>query len=130
MKAVDSLLTLDPGWKGRFVFVQVAAPTRSKLFHYKMLQTEAVALADEINTRHGDETYKPIRLVVLHHEPDDVLTLFRAADLCIVSSLHDGMNLVAKEFVASRDDERGGARPVELHRRVARIVGSSDRQPL
>ncbi len=107
MKAVDGLLTLDPSWKGRFVFVQVAAPTRSKLPSYKMLQSEAVALADEINARHGDATYMPIRLIVCHHEPAEVLRLFRAADLCIVSSLHDGMNLVAKEFIASRDDERG-----------------------
>ena len=52
-------------------------------------------------------TYKPILLVIRHHEPDEVFELFRAADLCIVSSLHDGMNLVAKEFVAARDDERG-----------------------
>jgi len=50
-------------------------------------------------------TYGPIILVIRHHEPDEVFELFRAADLCIVSSLHDGMNLVAKEFVAARDDE-------------------------
>jgi trehalose 6-phosphate synthase len=107
MKAVDALLMFDPFWKGQFVFVQVAAPTRSKVPTYKTLQSEAIALADEINARHGDETYKPIRLIIRHHEPVDVFKLFRAADLCIVSSLHDGMNLVAKEFVASRDDERG-----------------------
>jgi trehalose 6-phosphate synthase len=107
MKAVDELLALDPSWKGHFVFVQVAAPTRSKLPSYKMLQTEAVALAEEINARHGDTTYQPIRLIIRHHEPAEVLELFRAAELCIVSSLHDGMNLVAKEFVASRDDEHG-----------------------
>jgi trehalose 6-phosphate synthase len=68
---------------------------------------EAQALAEEINARHGTDIYKPIRLVVRHHEPSQVFELFRAADLCIVSSLHDGMNLVAKEFVASRDDEQG-----------------------
>lgn len=50
---------------------------------------------------------KPIRLVIRHHEPDEVFELFRAADICVVSSLHDGMNLVAKEFVAARDDEQG-----------------------
>ena len=52
-------------------------------------------------------TYRPIELVVRHHAPDEVYELFRAADVCIVSSLHDGMNLVAKEFVAARDDEQG-----------------------
>jgi trehalose 6-phosphate synthase len=107
MHAVNAFLISNPHWKRRFTFIQVAAPTRSKLASYSRLQNEAVALADEINAKHGDESYKPIRLVIRHHEPDEVYTLFRAVDLCIVSSLHDGMNLVAKEFVAARDDERG-----------------------
>lgn len=107
MRSIDLMLELNPHWKGRFTFVQVAAPTRSKLAAYSTLQDEAVALADEINTRHGDGSYQPIRLLIRHHEPTEVFELFRAADLCIVSSLHDGMNLVAKEFVASRDDDEG-----------------------
>jgi trehalose 6-phosphate synthase len=60
-----------------------------------------------INERHGTETWKPIILSIRHYETDEVLEWFRAADLCLVSSLHDGMNLVAKEFVAARDDEAG-----------------------
>lgn len=107
MQAIDALLTEHPEWKGRFVFVQVAAPTRSKLANYRLLQEEAEALAREINQKHGSDGYEPIKLLVRHHEPDQVFELFRAADLCIVSSLHDGMNLVAKEFVAARDDEEG-----------------------
>ena len=107
MRAVDALLSRHPEWKGRFTFLQVAAPTRSRLSTYRQLQDEARELAAEINARHGTATYKPILLVIRHHEPDEVFELFRAADLCIVSSLHDGMNLVAKEFVAARDDERG-----------------------
>lgn len=107
MCAVDAFLSRHPEWKGRFTFLQVAAPTRSRLSAYRHLQDEARDLANEINARHGTATYKPILLVVRHHEPDEVFELFRAADLCIVSSLHDGMNLVAKEFVAARDDERG-----------------------
>jgi trehalose 6-phosphate synthase len=107
MQAVDRLLRLRPAWKGRLVFVQAAAPTRSKLSAYGTLQKEAERLADEINARHGGDGYKPIVLVARHHEPDEVYELFRAADACIVSSLHDGMNLVAKEFVAARDDEQG-----------------------
>jgi trehalose 6-phosphate synthase len=107
MKAVDALLTRDPSWIGRLTFLQVAAPTRSKLGSYDALRTDALALAEEINSRHGDSSYQPIRLLVRHHETSDVFKLFRAADVCIVSSLHDGMNLVAKEFVAARDDERG-----------------------
>jgi len=107
LKAVDDLLTREPYWKRRLVFVQVAAPTRSKLSSYSTLQEDAQALADEINRRHGTDDYKPIHLLIRHHEAAEVFKLFRAADLCIVSSLHDGMNLVAKEFVAARDDEHG-----------------------
>ena len=107
MKSIDTLLSTHPEWKGRFTFVQVAAPTRSKLASYSNLQAEAVALAEDINARHGTADYTPVRLLIRHHEPAEVFELFRAADLCIVSSLHDGMNLVAKEFVAARDDEQG-----------------------
>ena len=107
MQAIDALLTEHPEWHGNFAFVQVAAPTRSKLSNYRQLQEEAEALARDINERHGRDGYEPIKLLVRHHEPDEVFELFRAADLCIVSSLHDGMNLVAKEFVAARDDEQG-----------------------
>jgi trehalose 6-phosphate synthase len=107
LRAVDAFLTAYPDWIGRFVFLQVAAPTRSKLPSYRTLQEETIAVADEINARLGSADYKPIRLVVRHHEPDEVFEAFRAADICVVSSLHDGMNLVAKEFVAARDDEAG-----------------------
>jgi trehalose 6-phosphate synthase len=107
MRAVDSFLKQHPEWKGRFSFVQVAAPTRSRLPAYRRLQEEARELADDINARHGTADYTPVILLARHHEPVEVFELFRAADLCIVSSLHDGMNLVAKEFVASRDDGEG-----------------------
>jgi trehalose 6-phosphate synthase len=108
MYAVHVFLEANPEWEGRFCFVQAAAPTRSKLNSYRHLQEEAEALAQEINKQHAKPGgIEPIRLVVRHHEPDEVFELFRAADLCIVSSLHDGMNLVAKEFVAARDDEMG-----------------------
>ena len=100
-------MTRDPAWKRRFTFLQVAAPTRSKLASYSTLQSEAVALAKDINSRHGDDSWQPVVLLIRHHEAAEVFKLFRAADVCIVSSLHDGMNLVAKEFVAARDDEKG-----------------------
>jgi trehalose 6-phosphate synthase len=107
MRAIDLLLSFYPEWKERFTFVQVAAPTRSKLLGYRTLQDEALALAQDINERHGNGSYQPIRLIIRQHDAAAVFELFRAADLCIVSSLHDGMNLVAKEFVASRDDDEG-----------------------
>ena len=107
MLAVDELLRRHPDWKEKVVFVQAAAPSRSTLEAYGSLQAEAIRLAAEINLRHGTETWQPIRLVIRHHDQSEVYELFRAADVCVVSSLHDGMNLVAKEFVAARDDERG-----------------------
>jgi trehalose 6-phosphate synthase len=70
----------------------------------------------------------PILLIVRPYEPADVFELFRAADLCIVSTLHDGMNLVAKEFVAARDDEQGVLILSDFA--GGRTVGSADRQSL
>jgi len=105
--AIDDLLVRQPEWKGKFVFIQAAAPSRTKLDTYSTLQADAIRLAEEVNARHGDGGYQPIRLVVRHHDQREVYEYFRAADICIVSSLHDGMNLVAKEFVAARDDEQG-----------------------
>jgi trehalose 6-phosphate synthase len=107
LRAVDAFLSRYPEWVGRFVFCQIAAPTRAKLAAYRNLQDEAESVAREINARHGNKDYAPIALIVQHFGPDEVFELFRAADVCIVSSLHDGMNLVAKEFVAARDDEQG-----------------------
>ncbi len=107
MLAINSFLACHPEWRGKFTFVQAAAPTRSKLSAYRGLQEEAVELANAINERHRGGSHKPIELIIRHHEPDEVYELLRAADLCIVSSLHDGMNLVAKEFIAARDDEQG-----------------------
>ena len=107
IRAVDTLLETHPEWRGRFTLVQAAAPTRSKLATYQGLQDEAMALAEEINRKYADVTPAPVCLMIRHHSPAEVFELFRAADVCIVSSLHDGMNLVAKEFIAARDDELG-----------------------
>lgn len=106
-RAVEILLEKHPELIGRFVLLQIAAPTRSKLPAYVDVQREASAVAGAINDRFGTKTYQPIILVSRHYEPDQVFERYRAADACIVSSLHDGMNLVAKEFVAARDDNQG-----------------------
>lgn len=107
IKAIESLFERFPQWIGKLTFVQAAAPTRSKLLSYKTLQTEAQALVDAVNARFGSAAWKPIVLNIRHHGPVEVAELYRASDFCVVSSLHDGMNLVAKEFVAARDDEAG-----------------------
>ncbi len=106
-RAVEDLLVSHPEWIGRFTLLQIAAPTRSSLPAYLQTQAEAEAVAHAVNQRFGRPGWLPIVLVPRHHDPEQVFTLFRAADLCLVSSLHDGMNLVAKEFVAARDDDGG-----------------------
>jgi trehalose 6-phosphate synthase len=105
--AVERLLELEPQWIGRFTFVQIAAPSRAKIEEYAQFKQQVLALAERINARFGSEEYRPIHLLIRHHDVRDVMMHYRGADLCVVSSLHDGMNLVAKEFVAARDDEQG-----------------------
>jgi trehalose 6-phosphate synthase len=104
---VDALLTRHPEFRARFVFVQLAAPSRTKIPRYLELNQRVETLAETINDKWSQGAYRPIVLKRAHHEPSTVFRYFRAADLCYVSSLHDGMNLVAKEFVAARDDEQG-----------------------
>ena len=105
--AVEQLLDRYPQYRGRFVFVQVADPSRTAIARYKQLALDVEQLVVRINDRFGSGVYRPILLRRKHHEPPDVFRYYRAAAVCYVSSLHDGMNLVAKEFVAARDDLRG-----------------------
>ncbi|MBI4190798.1 MAG: trehalose-6-phosphate synthase [Betaproteobacteria bacterium] len=103
--AVERLLEVEPEWRGRLVLLQVAAPSRSKLPAYIEIQRSTHEAVDRINNRFGNEDYRPIILITEQRDPAEVYELYRAADFCIVSSLDDGMNLVAKEFVAAREDE-------------------------
>jgi len=105
--AVERLLDRHPEFRGRFTFAQLAAPSRTLIERYRQLNENIEVLAARINSRFGEGAYRPIVLLRAHHEPPAVFRYYRAADVCYVSSLHDGMNLVAKEFVAARDDERG-----------------------
>jgi len=105
--AIERLLELEPRWVGQFAFIQVAAPSRSSIDEYQNLDARVRAMAARINERFGRPGYEPIILKIEHHDAVQVYELYRAAELCYVSSLHDGMNLVAKEFVAARDDEQG-----------------------
>ncbi len=106
-RAVGRLMEVDPRWVGKFTFVQIAAPSRAAIDAYRDYADRVRALADEINAQFATAARPPIILLAVHHEPESVYEYHRAADLCFVSSLHDGMNLVAKEFIAARDDEQG-----------------------
>ena len=104
--AVERLFERAPSLRGTFTFVQLAAPSRTAIERYASNDTVG-RLAARINDRFAEGRYRPIVLFRSHHQPPDGLSLLRAAYLCYVSSLHDGMNLVAKEYVAAHDDEQG-----------------------
>lgn len=107
MRAVERLLELKPEWIGKFTFIQIAAPTRVRIEEYRAYETRVRELAMRINERFPEATHPPIILKAEHHQPDEIFEYYRGADVCVVTSLHDGMNLVAKEFVSARDDQRG-----------------------
>jgi trehalose 6-phosphate synthase len=107
LRAVERLLELRPQWVGKFTFIQIAAPTRTHIGQYQEYEARVRTMAAEINERFAGVRHPPIVLKVEHHQPQDIYEHYRAAELCMVTSLHDGMNLVAKEFVSARDDERG-----------------------
>ena len=106
-QAVERLLELHPELVGRFSLLQIAAPSRSSLDEYQQLETRVIALAAHINHRFANPVAPPIYLRIEHHDADLLARYFRAVDVCVVTSLHDGMNLVAKEYIAARDDELG-----------------------
>jgi alpha,alpha-trehalose-phosphate synthase [UDP-forming] len=105
--AVERFLEKYPNYQKIFTFVQIGAPSRTHIKRYHDLQAEIEAEADRINWRFQADQWKPIVLLNRQHSHKEIAPYYRAADLCLVTSLHDGMNLVAKEFVATRRDERG-----------------------
>jgi trehalose 6-phosphate synthase len=108
LDAIDRLLTDRPDLKSQMVFVQIGVPSRSKLESYAAIEQQIDAKVADINVRHGrSATDGPIRYWKGALRLRRLVALFQLADFCIVSSLHDGMNLVAKEFVAARHDEGG-----------------------
>ncbi|WP_206668720.1 alpha,alpha-trehalose-phosphate synthase (UDP-forming) [Lacisediminimonas profundi] len=106
-QAVERMLELHPEMIGKFSLITIAAPSRSSLDEYQNFEARVRALAQRINSRFSDGGPAPIILRIAHHDHDEVQRYYRAAEVCMVTSLHDGMNLVAKEYAAARDDERG-----------------------
>ena len=107
LRAVERLFEIQPEWIGKFSFIQIAAPTRIHIEEYRAYEARVRDLATRINQRFPEALHPPIILKIEHHQPEQIFEYYRGADLCMVTSLHDGMNLVAKEFVSARDDERG-----------------------
>lgn len=106
-RGIERFLELYPVYQRRFTFVQIGAPSRTDIPRYQQFLDEVTAEADRINARLQAGRWKPIVFLKRHHSHEEIDRYFRAASVCMVTSLHDGMNLVAKEFVASRDDNRG-----------------------
>jgi trehalose-6-phosphate synthase len=107
LRALDLFLETRPEFRERLVFVQIGVPTRTHVPEYKRLDDEVDQLVDQINWRWSTDTWRPIVYFKQQHGSAAMMALHRLADFCVVSSLDDGMNLVAKEFVASRFDDDG-----------------------
>ena len=106
-RGIERFIEMNPAYHRRFTFVQIGAPSRTDIPRYQQFLDEVTAEADRINSRFQMGNWKPIVLLKKHHSHHEITRFYHAASLCMVTSLHDGMNLVAKEFVASRDDEHG-----------------------
>jgi len=105
--AVERFLEKYPKYRQQFTFVQIGAPSRTHIKRYHDLMAELEAEAERINWRFQTGKWKPIVFLNRQHNHEEIERYYLAADLCMVTSLHDGMNLVAKEFLAARRDERG-----------------------
>jgi trehalose 6-phosphate synthase len=107
LRAIDHFLQTNPEFRERFLFVQIGVPSRTHVHQYQLVDDEVDGLVEDINWRWSTDSWRPIVYLKRQHGPVQMMALHRLADFCVVSSLDDGMNLVAKEFVTSRLDEDG-----------------------
>lgn len=105
--AIDRFLEKYPEYRNKLVFLQLAAPSRTHIKRYHELIGEIDELVEKKNWKYSDGAWKPIIYLKRHFSPEEIRPYYALADFCIVSSLHDGMNLVAKEYVASKTDSSG-----------------------
>jgi trehalose-6-phosphate synthase len=106
-RGIERFLEKYPSYLGAFTFVQLGAPSRTHIKRYHDFLAEVEQEAERINWKFKAKDYKPIVFLKKHHSHKEILPYYRLSDVCMVTSLHDGMNLVAKEFVAARADESG-----------------------
>jgi alpha,alpha-trehalose-phosphate synthase [UDP-forming] len=106
-RGIERFLEKYASYNGRFTFVQIGAPSRTHIDRYQDLNVEVEREAERINRRFQNKHWKPIVFLKRHHNHAEIDPFYRLSDLCLVTSLHDGMNLVAKEYVAARDDNGG-----------------------
>jgi trehalose-6-phosphate synthase len=106
-QAIERFLEKYPAYQGEFTFVELGAPSRTHIKEYHDLMARVEAEADRINWRYKTKEWQPIVFLKKHHSHREIQPFYETADLCLVTSLHDGMNLVAKEFVGAREEESG-----------------------
>jgi trehalose 6-phosphate synthase len=106
-RAIERFLDKYPQYIGQFTFIELGAPSRIHIQKYYDFINEVEKTADQINWRFQTKEWKPILFLKAHHNHEQIIPFYKAADICLVTSLHDGMNLVAKEFVSAREDEEG-----------------------
>lgn len=106
-KAVELFLEKNPSFKNNFVFIEVSPISRGVIKRYQEFNDEVTKEVERINNKFKNGDWKPIILLKKRHSHQEVNQFYKLANICLVTSLHDGMNLVAKEFVAARDDEKG-----------------------
>jgi trehalose 6-phosphate synthase len=106
-RALERLFEVYPKYRKQLTFIQIGSPSRTPIRRYQDLMEEVRMEADRINRRFHSGRWKPILLIARQHSHAEILPYYRAASVCLVTSLHDGMNLVAKEFVAAREDDDG-----------------------
>lgn len=106
-KGIEFLLDAHPEYREQFTFLQIASPSRESVEKYREYAHAVTEEAERINEKFSTKQWKPIVFVKKHHTHEELQEIYRLADICLITSVHDGMNLVAKEFVAARDDEQG-----------------------
>ena len=106
-KAVEFFLDANPQYRGDFALLQIAAPSREESEKYRAYAAAVAEEAERVNKKFSTNGWKPIHFEHRHYSHKELDNLYRLADVCLVTSLHDGMNLVSKEYVAARDDEAG-----------------------
>ena len=107
LKAFDYFLDKNPSYKGKVIFIVVAVPSRTEVEHYRLLKEQVDNLAGRINGKHGTIGWTPIWYMYRSFGFDDLIALYSIADVLFLTPLRDGMNLVAKEYVATRKNEDG-----------------------
>lgn len=107
IKGIEIFLRTNPSYQNNFTFIQIAPVSKSKIKKYQQFTEEVEKEVERVNSLFKKNGWKPIILLKRHHSREEIFQFYKLANLCLVTPIHDGMNLVAKEFIAARDDRKG-----------------------